>query len=321
LENLQNKTAKKSAQATSATIVSNETNGGGGGGGSSSSTSTTSSSTPTTDQLTKLTKLKIDLEDKQHVYEEINQTLCMALPVLYENRIKFYSSLFQTFFHTETIFHSDCVEVKSKLDDICENLSKKTVQQSSYHHNHNHNSLNGKRDTNGSDKENNIDTLNNSSGNNLSNSQENVDQQDKFPPSKNISEFIPGEDNLSETANLKPTSEEIQNFKISELEIKTPDMSLLNLKRVDLVNEETNTHLVNQESNLSEHLECLYTVRATYAYEAKEIDELTFTKDDIIQVVEGTASEKEDLDDGWLIGIHLVTLKRGLFPENFTKRI
>lgn len=77
----------------------------------------------TTDQLTKLTKLKIDLEDKQHVYEEMNQTLCMALPVLYENRLKFYSSLLQTFFHTETAFNSESVESKSRLDEICESLS------------------------------------------------------------------------------------------------------------------------------------------------------------------------------------------------------
>ena len=56
----------------------------------------------------------------------------MALPVLYENRIKFYSSLFQTFFHTETTFHADCAEVKSKLDDICENLSIKSAQQAAY---------------------------------------------------------------------------------------------------------------------------------------------------------------------------------------------
>ncbi len=92
--------------------------------GGSSSTSSSA-----TDQLTKLTKLKIELEDKQQNYEEMNQTLCMSLPVLYENRIKFYSSLFQTFFHTETIFHSDCLEVESKLDDLCESLCTTTAQQ------------------------------------------------------------------------------------------------------------------------------------------------------------------------------------------------
>ena len=65
----------------------------------------------------------------------------------------------------------------------------------------------------------------------------------------------------------------------------------------------------------------LYKVKATYPYQAKEIDELTFYKEDLIDVVEGTESEKEDLDEGWLIGIHCQTNNRGLFPENFTKRI
>ena len=64
----------------------------------------------------------------------------------------------------------------------------------------------------------------------------------------------------------------------------------------------------------------MYRVRATYGYEAKEPDELTFHKDDSICVVDGTESEKEDLDDGWLIGVHEPTGRRGLFPENFTKR-
>ncbi len=65
----------------------------------------------------------------------------------------------------------------------------------------------------------------------------------------------------------------------------------------------------------------IYRVRAAYPYEAKESDELTFVKDDIIEVVEGTESENEDLDEGWLIGVHEASLKRGLFPANFTKKL
>ena len=65
----------------------------------------------------------------------------------------------------------------------------------------------------------------------------------------------------------------------------------------------------------------IYRVRAAYPYEAKESDEITFVKDDLIEVVEGTESENEDLDEGWLIGVHEVSLKRGLFPANFTKKL
>ena len=65
----------------------------------------------------------------------------------------------------------------------------------------------------------------------------------------------------------------------------------------------------------------LFKVKATYPYQAKEVDELTFNKEDLIDVIEGTESEKDDLDEGWLIGIHSQTHNRGLFPENFTKRV
>lgn len=309
LENLQNKTSKK------ALLQNGEGANANGGGGSSSSTSTTSS-TATTDQLTKLTKLKIDLEDKQNIYEEINQTLCMTLPVLYENRIKFYSSLFQTFFHTETTFHSDCAEVKSKLDDICENLSTKTVQQQYVPETstgRNENTAEAGEEVNSLEKENG-----------------HVGENDVEAPN---SEFIPSDD-LPQTKlntsghhhhhnlNNSSSDEEDRPCKLSELEIKNPDSSLDNLKPVNVDETTTPEDLVNSIVNTNGvHLKCLYTVKATYAYEAKEVDELTFVKDDIIEVVEGTPSEKEELDEGWLIGIHKVTSKRGLFPENFTKKI
>ena len=79
LESVQHKTNKKHG------IVNNNN-----ANNMSSSISSTlaNSNTNSTEQLTKLTKLKIDLEDKQHVYEDINQTLCMTLPVLFENRVK-----------------------------------------------------------------------------------------------------------------------------------------------------------------------------------------------------------------------------------------
>lgn len=267
LANLQNKSSKK---------IHSPIENGNGGGGSSSSTSTTSSSATqvTQDQLTKLTKLKIDLEDKQHIYEESNQTLCMGLPVLYENRIKFYSSLFQTFFHTETIFHSESTEIKSKLDDICENLSTTTVQQQTFIQ--------------------------------PPPSDETPQPQELDIESKK-SEFIPS--NLDQEDDFDDDSDDLNLHypKISELEIKNPDMSMINLNNIEPTPPE--------QLNI-----CLFTVKATYAYDSKEIDELTFVKDDVIQVVDGTLSEKEELDDGWLIGIHLGTQKRGLFPENFTKR-
>lgn len=132
-----NNNNNNSSSSSSSSSSQHNTSGGGGGGGgglgthqgmtsqqmAANAASNAAATATSTDQLTKLTKLKIDLEDKQHMYEEMNQTLCMALPVLFDNRVKFYSSLFQTFFHTETEFHSEAAESKSRLDEICESLS------------------------------------------------------------------------------------------------------------------------------------------------------------------------------------------------------
>lgn len=136
------RTSASNANAISSTLSQaqqQQVNGTGANAGTSGSSNGSNSATgapvamtgavTSHEQLTKLTKLKIDLEDKQHVYEEINQTLCMTLPVLYENRIMFYSSLLQTFFHVETNFHSDCLEIKSKLDTLCESLSTQSKSQ------------------------------------------------------------------------------------------------------------------------------------------------------------------------------------------------
>ncbi len=124
------KRASTSGAATSATLnqqLANSANN--ATAGSQSSNSAPGATVASHEQLTKLTRLQIDLEDKQHVYEDINQTLCMTLPVLYENRIMFYSSLFQTLFHSETNFHSDCLEITSKLDTLCEGLSAQSKSQ------------------------------------------------------------------------------------------------------------------------------------------------------------------------------------------------
>lgn len=314
LENAQNKTIKKNLSQTNHTINTSSTNNNNTSGGSSSSSSSTSNPMTTqtsTDQLTKLTKLKIDLEDKQHIYEEINQTLCLALPVLYENRIKFYSSLFQTFFHTETIFHSECVESKSKLDEICENLSLKTNSQF--------------MPASHSDQS-------NSSGEGSTILAKNIPSID--------CEYEPHDNDTIQNGHQNHTNGEYTTSEFApKADLNSSDEDL-DAERKPQTNNNNNNNNINNTSSLYSMLasqisqvekvnspnqekkpRVLYKVKATYPYDAKEVDELTFAKDDLIDVVDGTESEKEDLDDGWLIGVHELTNKRGLFPENFTKRI
>jgi amphiphysin len=346
--------------------------------GGSSSTSSSA-----TDQLTKLTKLKIELEDKQQNYEEMNQTLCMSLPVLYENRIKFYSSLFQTFFHTETIFHSDCLEVESKLDDLCESLCTTTAQQvpspqklfqqkqeqlrllqqqkDLEEQEHLKSIITNSTDTN-NNKENdkfqieNIDDDDDENGEteaDIKNEELNNNNSIKLDyelikkKSKDRSSLLNSSEQPDDSLNssglktseydndipiVKPLglSEFIPNENKNSLETNSNENNSIQ-KNSSYNNNTTTTSPTTTDFN-NQLLQpkmcnsilknrCLYKVKATYAYDAKELDELSFVKEDIIDVVEGSESEKEDLDDGWLIGVHETSLKRGLFPENFTRRL
>lgn len=346
--------------------------------GGSSSTSSSA-----TDQLTKLTKLKIELEDKQQNYEEMNQTLCMSLPVLYENRIKFYSSLFQTFFHTETIFHSDCLEVESKLDDLCESLCTTTAQQvpspqklfqqkqeqlrllqqqkDLEEQEHLKSIITNSTDTN-NNKENdkfqieNIDDDDDENGE----TEANIKNEELYNNNSNKLDYElikkKSKDRSSLLNNIEQPDDSLNSsgLKTSEYDNDIPIVKPLSLSEF-IPNEIKNSLEINSNENNSIQKNsshnnnttttpttttdfnnqilqpkmcnsilknrCLYKVKATYAYDAKELDELSFVKEDIIDVVEGSESEKEDLDDGWLIGVHETSLKRGLFPENFTRRL
>lgn len=57
---------------------------------------------------------------------------------------------------------------------------------------------------------------------------------------------------------------------------------------------------------------------STHNYKAVDTDELSFEQGVQIKVIE--ANEDDQLDDGWRLG-ELEDGKRGVFPENFTKKV
>ena len=62
----------------------------------------------------------------------------------------------------------------------------------------------------------------------------------------------------------------------------------------------------------------LYSVRALFDYISESPDELTFNKGDIISVILDSSVE---MDEGWLMGKHELTRKKGIFPANHTTLI
>jgi hypothetical protein len=63
----------------------------------------------------------------------------------------------------------------------------------------------------------------------------------------------------------------------------------------------------------------LYKVKATYKYQAEDMDELSFEVGELIDVIE--YDDPEEQEEGWLCGAKDSTGQKGLFPANFTKPI
>ena len=63
----------------------------------------------------------------------------------------------------------------------------------------------------------------------------------------------------------------------------------------------------------------LYKVKASYKYQAEDVDELQFEVGEIIQVV--PYEDPEEQEEGWLMGIRESNGQKGMFPANFTRPI
>jgi len=63
----------------------------------------------------------------------------------------------------------------------------------------------------------------------------------------------------------------------------------------------------------------LYKVKATYKYQAEDMDELSFEVGELIDVIE--YDDPEEQEEGWLCGAKDSTGQKGLFPANFTKPV
>merc|ERR1712156_1096621 len=60
----------------------------------------------------------------------------------------------------------------------------------------------------------------------------------------------------------------------------------------------------------------LYRVKASYKYQAEDVDELAFEVGEIINVVEYEDTEDQEQEEGWLMGVKEATGQKGMFPAN-----
>ncbi|XP_076091802.1 myc box-dependent-interacting protein 1-like isoform X3 [Mytilus galloprovincialis] len=89
----------------------------------------------------------------------------------------------------------------------------------------------------------------------------------------------------------------------------------------DKDNDEDNFYEIPSSSKIPDVLpdDCLYVVVATHVYKNEDEDELPFEAGELIYVL--PFDDPDDQDDGWLLGMRKSDGKKGVFPENFTKRV
>jgi amphiphysin len=286
----------------------------------------------------KIVKARGDLHEKQRLFNDLNTDLHSKLPRLYEERKSVYSKSFKQLFNIEKTFHTNMSESKQVLNEVCEKLmsdfgySDEESEQVS---------------TNGDDKEKKIKQEGEEEEDNNEEEEEEEEEEDKPSTYEYASDTLSNNNNQIKTPPLpQPTvtsSSASSSSSTSSINQKSQTNSPVlgsTTANKEPINEnglfsnilkdlptttstKTTNNIPSPAPPVQEQIipKVLFKVKATYPYQAKEIDELTFNKDELIDVIEGTESEKEDLDEGWQIGIHCLTNNRGLFPENFTKRV
>jgi len=235
----------------------------------------------------KFIKAKEQMENAKRTYEVLNSELHDELPALHDSRILFLVTNMQTLFAAEEVFHSETAKVYSELEGVVDKLAKE-VQKG---------------------------TL----------------PRKTFPKPQPITNANPVITNSSPNSTLasppKATNGSSSRSKyggISQSPTKdyepigghsdTNGTSRLNGNgRSDMYDIPSGATTDNLPPGV------LYKVKATYKYQAEDMDELQFEVGEIIDVIE--YEDPEEQEEGWLMGVKDSTGQKGLFPANFTKPI
>jgi len=252
----------------------------------------------------KFIKAKEQMENAKRTYEVLNSELHDELPALHDSRILFLVTNMQTLFAAEEVFHSETAKVYSELEGVVDKLAKEvqkgTLPRKTFPKpqpitnanpvitNSSPNSTlasppKGEWTSSDEGKTNGFDKFKNAT--NGSSSRSKYEGQSQSP----TKDYEPIGGHTNGTSRLNGSGR--------------PDM-------YDIPSGATTDNLPPG---------VLYKVKATYKYQAEDMDELQFEVGEIIDVVE--YEDPEEQEEGWLMGVKESTGQKGLFPANFTKPI
>jgi len=250
----------------------------------------------------KFIKAKEQMENAKRTYEVLNSELHDELPALHDSRILFLVTNMQTLFAAEEVFHSETAKVYSELEGVVDKLAKE-VQKGT---------LPRKTFPKPQPISNANPVISNSSPNSTLAS----------PPKGEWASLDEGKtngfDNFKNATNGSSTRSKY------EAQSPTKDYEPIggHTNGTSRLNGNGRSDMYDIPSGAStDNLPpgVLYKVKATYKYQAEDMDELQFEVGEIIDVIE--YEDPEEQEEGWLMGVKESTGQKGLFPANFTKPI
>jgi len=267
----------------------------------------------------KFARGKESMENAKRTYELLNSELHDELPALYDSRVLFLVTNMQTLFAAEEVFHTETAKVYYELEAIIDKLAK-DVQKGTI----------PKKILPKPAQP--IQSPSNSSMNNsMNNSSAIIPNNPNSPP-----KATNGTNSPSHRGFFGSSSSPIKAAASSQGESYEP---------VATSNEQNNGQGTDEQQQQrsnggsggggggpnatydipfganTDNLPAgvLYQVKASYRYQAEDVDELNFDIGQVINVVE--YDDPEDQEDGWLMGIKEENGQKGMFPANFTKPI
>merc|ERR1712130_802880 len=254
----------------------------------------------------KFIKAKEQMENAKRTYEVLNSELHDELPALHDSRILFLVTNMQTLFAAEEVFHSETAKVYSELEGVVDKLAKEAQKGT----------LPRKTFPKPQPITNANPVITNSSPNSTlasppkgewtSSDEGKTNGFDKFKNATNGSSSRSKYGGISQS----PTKD----YEPIGGHSDTNGTSRLNGNgRSDMYDIPSGATTDNLPPGV------LYKVKATYKYQAEDMDELQFEVGEIIDVIE--YEDPEEQEEGWLMGVKESTGQKGLFPANFTKPI
>jgi len=254
----------------------------------------------------KFIKAKEQMENAKRTYEVLNSELHDELPALHDSRILFLVTNMQTLFAAEEVFHSETAKVYSELEGVVDKLAKEvqkgTLPRRTF--------PKPQPITNAnpiiSNSSPNATLASPPKGEWTSSDEGKTNGFDKFKNATNGSSSRSkyGGHSQSPTKDYEPIGGHSD----------TNGTSRLNGNgRSDMYDIPSGASTDNLPPGV------LYRVKATYKYQAEDMDELQFEVGEIIDVIE--YEDPEEQEEGWLMGCKDSTGQKGLFPANFTKPV